>query len=1232
MKKQNEGGIKDIERLNNEIEERNKQMQVFKINQLSEMSSLEEEILSLEAQLSQRNSEIIDLKEEFEKEKNFHIENYNESKRQIEDLDKIKTDLEDLIRKLNHDIENKTNENRSLMGKIQEEKDNNANLLREYDELLKDKNKDKELIDRIIMEKELKIENINLKHDKILSEASKEQVNLKEKIEELEKKMIQKEILITQLNSDLENKDNIISHFNEDVKQCLESRNATLSLELGKKEDEIKILEKQVKSFEEKIEDLNQDLEKKKKNLEESSQEVDILRNSIAEDQLKIKQLEEFKEKSLQEKIDISESHLKTEHDISAKTTQLPTKLNLDNNALSNANSDTYSISKDKINYLNNKLSEEKAKNKVLCDEFRKLKENLSVLNLANSKKERVIEANIKVIQELKLRLQTKIKIEETIMQNKSQANEATCEPNSICSICLKGNLNKLNFPTVKSSNKSFSRSHSLNEEILRNKSTLFDLENINLECEKVPKIKQNNNNGNSNAAAGNIAFNSINTAIRPEGKARVTFEQFNLCKMLIVENLLLNYQISQSISLNFVVDVIIKNFNFFINSIFSGGNKSWDNKKEVNKNKNIKENNSASNIPGVNIISIFHEFLEDIILKIYNQGIKSKKTEEKNDEIAKENKESSSLKKTLTTFFMGKSSLEANKEENKTHHLSKEDFCFDLIKTITAEISENNIINNLVSVQRTTRVSMDELFRNFLQKYEKYFDYEFLNISSANTKYYEVVDINLEDYLNKEIKSVFIENLKNLGLLSKNKIQLLIDKILLNLQDGNLISSIEKNSIYNFKYFNREYSQFNFMLRNTNKEQLTQLCPSQDEISTALGANFKEHYNTLIMNLGNIEQILSNRHSLDYFNFLIKSYGCDINKVIIKGETKKNIDLTTLHALFLNIFLYSKHICKISINDIFLSSDNNIRENENLRRMSIYKEPINHSLLELVNFINFSTNIRHLSISNCSIGDEGCKFLCKNFTNFNLVELNLSNNQLEDSSGFYIAELLPKLSQLQNLSLSLNSINSSGFAAICTAISQMQATAKAEENLYGFSLKFLDLSHNSLNQVECRSFVDFMVKYGSLEELDLSGNEFDPQCANSMGIYLKNCKGLKKINLSKCALNEESCPLLIKNLEVSLIESLIFDDNPIGQIGAILFANLLRVNKNLKTISLRSCSIPGMTIPIILKQLDNCVNLVEIDLRGNTLIYQEFTMLNMMIEGKNIRVLIDQVTPPQRK
>ncbi len=1053
----------------------------------------------------------------------------------------------------------------------------------------------------------------------------------------------------------------------------LNSINNKISQDLSDKDnklneytDEIKLLEKET--------------EKLKKKLKEAAEETDNLREIIAKDQLRIKELKEFKEKALDGTLDLNYIQTKNSENLSAKGIV--------------ENQDSLKTSE--YNILLDKLKDEKSKSKVLCDEFRKLQENISTLKLENSKKERVIETNMKMIDELKVRLKNKIKLDEIIIQNKNK-DSYNLSNIGICNQCnnLINNINNNNFRllSIESANSplDFQRGRSQtninaidsqsNHLHKLNSTTLLRDENTN--SNKAPSYLGTQGTLISNITDSRVESNEANlNKIKEnncEGKIRVTFEQFNLCKLLIVENLLLNYQLSQSISLNFVIEVLLKNFNFLFNTIFLNENQTI---KETDK-KNLKDgiksiniiNNTntnsvhessngedrtngpfkyTSNISGLNQTSIFHEFLEDVILKIYDIANKNKTVQDeslktknngniKGDQKSLKENTAFSFGKTIANIFSSKRTNQTKSEQNEndvTKNLSKEDFSFELNHKITSEISENNILFNLINAQRPTKLTIQDLFNGFRQKFGRFFDFEFLNLSDKNAKYYEVVNIKLGDYLNNEIKSVLIENLRNFNSNSKNKISLLIDKVSQNIQDGLLLNSINKTPLYNFKYFDKEYSEFNFILRNSQNQiseekslstdsesenflkcsEINETNNSQtDSISEILGYCTNENVkNTIIINLSQVEKILRCRHTFDYFSFLVKSQNSDLKKIFFKGDIKKNIELKSFNAFFLNILLYNKNINRLSFTDVYLSCDTQIRDNESLRRLSIYKEPVNQSLQELVNFLNYSNNLRYINISNCFIGDEGLKFFSKNFSNYNLVELNLSKNHLGKNSGFYLAELIPKLHNLETLILADNSLTDPGLTSFLTAISLLPQDLKKS------TLRYLDLSNNSLSENECRLFVDYLQKYHSLEEVNLSGNALLGPAANSIGIYLKLVKGLKKIDLSKCEMNDESSPLLIKNLDYSIVESIILDSNPLGQIGAILLANMLRINKNMKFISLKNCEITGFGMTLLAKNCENNTYLKEIDLRNNKIGYEEYKTLKQLIEGKTFNFLLD--------
>ena len=227
------------------------------------------------------------------------------------------------------------------------------------------------------------------------------------------------------------------------------------------------------------------------------------------------------------------------------------------------------------------------------------------------------------------------------------------------------------------------------------------------------------------------------------------------------------------------------------------------------------------------------------------------------------------------------------------------------MIKKITSEISEKNILNNLIISHKPNKPSINELFSSFISKYNKYFDFQFLNVTDNNTKYYEIIDIKLPEYLDKEIKPVFIDALKNYSLNNKNKFQILTDKIIQNFQDGFLLNN-SYNPVYNFKDFYREYSRFNIILRNSSHaEKDLNILDNKNVliISDILNPDNKSpSCNTMIINLSNIDGILTQRHYFDYFNFLIKNHTGEITKIIFKGDIKKTIDTKNFQIFLWNL------------------------------------------------------------------------------------------------------------------------------------------------------------------------------------------------------------------------------------------------------------------------------------------------------------------------------------------
>ena len=163
------------------------------------------------------------------------------------------------------------------------------------------------------------------------------------------------------------------------------------------------------------------------------------------------------------------------------------------------------------------------------------------------------------------------------------------------------------------------------------------------------------------------------------------------------------------------------------------------------------------------------------------------------------------------------------------------------------------------------------------------------------------------------------------------------------------------------------------------------------------------------------------------------------------------------------------------------------------------------------------SSNGFTLSLSSCSIGDQGCKFLARG-----LSKCPNSNNDIP-TEGIHIAEIIENTSSISKLVLSYNAIGNSGLSTLCDAL--LTYTSLKILYLRGCSLTISDDNGADLYQL--------LNTNNSLEYLNLSDNTVTSCRHIAAGLAVN--KTLRTLNLISCELTDQS----IEELSTGLINKI---------------------------------------------------------------------------------------------
>ena len=218
-----------------------------------------------------------------------------------------------------------------------------------------------------------------------------------------------------------------------------------------------------------------------------------------------------------------------------------------------------------------------------------------------------------------------------------------------------------------------------------------------------------------------------------------------------------------------------------------------------------------------------------------------------------------------------------------------------------------------------------------------------------------------------------------------------------------------------------------------------------------------------------------------------------------------------------------------------------------------------------------FSVNLR-----NCSISDQGCKFLVRGLSKqFNThskitsqLVVNFRENAIHEEGAYHLAQVLKNTGIVHKLELSDNPIGEDGLKSLCDALST------------NTTLEELKLKNCSLVLKEENGFLlsQLLSTNKSLTYLDLSRSTVTD--CNHLAAGLSNNKVLKTLNMNRCDLTDQSIQELSTGLN-HCIEELNFGGN-----ASITEDGLGILARHLTTLSGMRCLI----IPYRLKSSINTV------------------------------------------
>ncbi|XP_041656494.1 NLR family CARD domain-containing protein 3-like isoform X1 [Cheilinus undulatus] len=195
------------------------------------------------------------------------------------------------------------------------------------------------------------------------------------------------------------------------------------------------------------------------------------------------------------------------------------------------------------------------------------------------------------------------------------------------------------------------------------------------------------------------------------------------------------------------------------------------------------------------------------------------------------------------------------------------------------------------------------------------------------------------------------------------------------------------------------------------------------------------------------------------------------------------------------------------------------------------------------------SSGLRELDLSNNNLQDSGVEQLCGGLMDplSSLKSLRLSGCNLSERSCGALSSVLSS-SRLKELDLSNNDLQDSGVEQLCGGLKDPLST-----------LESLRLSVCNLSERSCRALSSALSSQSSsLRELDLSNNNLQDSgvALLSCGLESPQCK-LGSLSLSGCLVSEEGCSSLASTLSSSCLTELDLSYNHPGERGEKLLSAL---------------------------------------------------------------------------
>ena len=423
------------------------------------------------------------------------------------------------------------------------------------------------------------------------------------------------------------------------------------------------------------------------------------------------------------------------------------------------------------------------------------------------------------------------------------------------------------------------------------------------------------------------------------------------------------------------------------------------------------------------------------------------------------------------------------------------------------------------------------------------------------------------------------------------------------------------------------------------------------------------EHVMNILSNNNKLKEI-----NLNYNNVVIS----DLTKCSFTNLQELNVSCTSLETAVsiegLNVSTLKK--CKISNNCITANSINGIAallsQNDDLQELDLsynsLQEVGTKGILDFINISNLTklnisynditstssltdilthaTKLLQLDLSYNKLSSDNIKYFVYKLKNVlvNLVNLNLSGNEICNGAATALTKVLSENNKLQELSLNHTNLRREDinkiFSELCIpcltklSISHNNITDEAAGDIATFLSKCkelgeLDISHNHLKSVGIIKICE--TNLTKLTTFNVNSNDITAEAAKCMAAFLSRNLELKVLDLSNNNLQELGCRNIFRVLKsLSLLSVLTMCNGSIINKAADELLSVLLHNTLIQELDLSYNNLSTSDAVQIFKAMKNVSNLEAINISHNMITDEAAENIATVLSHNNKLKLLD--------